>query len=141
MIDWQLCRYVSPILDLSYFIFICTDEEIRRKHYGELLDVYYKSLGDYLKRLGGDVERQFPRDAFEEQWKKYGRFGLLMGLIVLPMICTTSDELPSMEDYVDRIEKDEKNVKYEYGTSEESFELYRKRMTGMIRDTVRFEYL
>lgn len=141
LIDWQLCRYVSPILDLSYFIFICTDEELRKKHFEELLDVYYKSLSEYLKRLGGDVERQFPRDAFEEQWKKYGRFGLLMGLILLPMICTAMEELPSMEDYVDRIEKEEKNVKYEYGVSEKSFEMYRKRMAGMIKDIVKFEYL
>ncbi|XP_062555414.1 uncharacterized protein LOC134220379 [Armigeres subalbatus] len=141
LIDWQLCRYVSPILDLSYFIYICTDEGLRAEHYDELLDVYYKSLSNFLKVLGGDVERQFPKDAFDAQWKKYGRFGLLMGLIVLPMICTERDELPDMEEYMDKVVNGEENVKYEYATSKKAADLYEKRISGTIRDVIRFGYL
>ncbi|XP_058455391.1 uncharacterized protein LOC131432857 [Malaya genurostris] len=141
LIDWQLCRYVSPILDLSYFLFICTDEKLRSEHYDELLDIYYRSLSDHLVRLGGDAERQFSRDAFHAQWKKYGRFGLLMGLIVLPMICTASNDLPDMDEYCEKLETETEFVPYEYGTEEKAFELYRKRMSGLIRDTVRLGYL
>ncbi|XP_058825481.1 uncharacterized oxidoreductase dhs-27-like [Topomyia yanbarensis] len=141
LIDWQLCRYVSPILDLSYFLFICTDEELRGKHFEELLDTYYNSLSEQLARLGGDVKRQYPRDAYQAQWKKYGRFGLLMGLIVVPMICTARDDLPDMDEYIEKLEKSEEHIKYDYGTEEKAFELYRKRMAGIIRDVVRFGYL
>ena len=37
LLDWQVARYCSPILDLAYFIFCCTDEEFRRRHYDEMM--------------------------------------------------------------------------------------------------------
>uniref|UniRef100_A0A8D8ACI7 Uncharacterized oxidoreductase dhs-27 n=1 Tax=Culex pipiens TaxID=7175 RepID=A0A8D8ACI7_CULPI len=140
LIDWQLSRYVSPILDLSYFIFICTDEEFRANHFDQLLDCYYESLSDQLKKLGGNVESQFPRATFQDHWKRFGRFGLLMGLIVLPIVCTAKEELPEMEDYIDRAEQ-QQDAEFNFGTSEQAQEMYRTRMAGMIRDVVRLGYL
>ncbi|XP_058825479.1 uncharacterized protein LOC131685635 [Topomyia yanbarensis] len=140
LIDWQLCRYVCPILDLSYFLFISTDEKIRAKHFEQLQDTYYNSLSEQLARLGGDVKRQYPRDVYQAQWQKYGRFGMLMGFIVVPMMCTASEDLPDQDEYMRRLETEE-HVKYDFGTEANAFERYRKRMAGIIRDVVRLGYL
>ncbi|XP_055539001.1 uncharacterized protein LOC129726398 [Wyeomyia smithii] len=141
LIDWQLCRYVSPILDLSYFIFICTDAKLRAQHYNQLLDIYYSSLCDYLERLGGDAKRQFPREAYEAQWKKYGRFGLIMGMLVVPMICTAAEDLPDMDKWIEKMKQGDEDVEFEYATEEKAAKLYRARMSGVIRDVARFGYL
>ncbi|KAK9686356.1 Ecdysteroid kinase-like family [Popillia japonica] len=41
LLDWQLSRYGSPALDLSYFIFTCTDHALRAKHYDNMIKFYY----------------------------------------------------------------------------------------------------
>nr|CAD7413547.1 unnamed protein product [Timema poppensis] len=41
MIDFQLARFGSPVLDLSFFIYSCTSQELREAHYEELIKVLY----------------------------------------------------------------------------------------------------
>ncbi|XP_040152163.1 uncharacterized protein LOC120893969 [Anopheles arabiensis] len=145
LIDWQLSRYGSPVLDLVYFIFNCTDEEMRSHSYQRLLSIYYQSLSEHLHNLGGDVERQFPRSAFREQLKKFGRYGLLIAMLILPMICTPNDELPdtnkAMEGLVKENPDGDDEVHFEYGTTEKAAIRYQKRMSGCIRDMVRLGYI
>ncbi|XP_055545395.1 uncharacterized protein LOC129730242 [Wyeomyia smithii] len=146
LFDWQLCRYVSPVLDLVYFIFISTDEELRAEHYEELLLAYYKSLSHHLMRLGGNPERQFPRTAFKEQLKRFGRFALLISFLALPVICTPSDELPDIENHMAIAQKapgeDTPPVEEaKFSVSQRADAIYRKRARGLIRDMVKLEYL
>ncbi|XP_053670921.1 uncharacterized protein LOC128721219 [Anopheles nili] len=145
LIDWQLSRYASPVLDLVYFIFNCTDEELRSHGYHRLLSIYYNSLGAHLRNLGGDVERQFPRSAFREQLKQFGRYGLLMSMMVLPIICTPNDELPDTDTAMEGLMKDittgDSGVEFIYGTTEKAAIRYRKRMAGCIRDSIRLGYI
>ncbi|XP_053697525.1 uncharacterized protein LOC128744497 [Sabethes cyaneus] len=146
MFDWQLCRYVSPVLDLVYFIFMCTDEELRAQHYEELVLVYYKSLSHHLMRLGGNPERQIPRTAFKEQLKRFGRFALLISFLALPVICTPSDELPDIEKHMEIAQKapgeDTGSVEEaKFSSTQKADAIYRKRASGIIRDMVKFEYL
>nr|XP_049462801.1 uncharacterized protein LOC125906714 [Anopheles coluzzii] len=145
LIDWQLSRYGSPVLDLVYFIFNCTDEEMRSHSYQRLLSIYYHSLSEHLHNLGGDVERQYPRIAFREQLKKFGRYGLVMSMMVLPIICTPNDELPdtdtAMEGFMNDMTNGNTNAELAYGTTEKAAIRYRKRMSGCIRDTIRYGYI
>uniref|UniRef100_A0A182TQB9 CHK kinase-like domain-containing protein n=1 Tax=Anopheles melas TaxID=34690 RepID=A0A182TQB9_9DIPT len=140
LIDWQLSRYGSPVLDLVYFIFNCTDEEMRSHSYQRLLSIYYHSLSEHLHNLGGDVERQYPRIAFREQLNKFGRYGLLIAMLIMPMICTPNDELPdtnkAMEGLVKENPDGDDEVHFEYGTTEKAAIRYQKRMSGCIRDMV-----
>lgn len=39
MIDFQMCRYASPVLDISAFIYCNTSQNLRENHYTELLQV------------------------------------------------------------------------------------------------------
>lgn len=50
LIDWQLSRYASPVLDLVYYIFISTTRELRGRHYNNYLKTYYGSLSSHLIR-------------------------------------------------------------------------------------------
>ncbi|XP_058446775.1 uncharacterized protein LOC131427527 [Malaya genurostris] len=147
MFDWQLCRYVSPVLDLVYFIFICTDEELRANHYDQLLQNYYKSLSDYLKLLGGDPEQLFPRSAFEAQLKRFGRFALLISFLMLPVICTPDEELPDIDKHMEMAQQahqsdnDSTVEEIEFSSTTKADAIYRERTRGMIKDLVRLGYL
>lgn len=51
-IDWQMSRYASPALDLTYYIFICTTRELRGRNYNIYLKTYHESLSNHLIRYG-----------------------------------------------------------------------------------------
>jgi hypothetical protein len=65
MIDFQLARYCSPALDISFFIYSCTSEELRDKHYDDLLKVYHDSLSEIIRDFGSNPDYLFPFSALE----------------------------------------------------------------------------
>lgn len=50
LVDWQLSRVTSPIIDIVYFMFACTTKELRDAHYDDFLNTYHKSLSAHIKR-------------------------------------------------------------------------------------------
>lgn len=49
LLDWQLSRHASPMIDIVYFLFICTTKEIRDAHYDEFLRIYHETLSAHIK--------------------------------------------------------------------------------------------
>ncbi|XP_055636018.1 uncharacterized protein LOC129775364 [Toxorhynchites rutilus septentrionalis] len=140
LLDWQICRYVSPVLDLVYFIFSCTDGELRRKHYDELIRIYYGSLKELLDRLGGDATRQFPFTALLRQLKACGKFGLLMAIFIVPLLCIENKDLPDLDAQAEKF-KETQQLEMPFVINEQSEAKYRKRMSDVLRDVIRFGYL
>lgn len=50
LIDWQMSRYASPALDITYYIFVSTTRELRRHNYNVYLKTYHESLSNHLIR-------------------------------------------------------------------------------------------
>lgn len=50
LIDWQICRYASPALDIVYYIFCSTTRELRGRNYNVYLRTYHDSLSSHLLR-------------------------------------------------------------------------------------------
>lgn len=50
LLDWQIARYSSPILDIVYYMFICTKKELRDMHYDNFLKTYHESLTIHIRR-------------------------------------------------------------------------------------------
>lgn len=50
LVDWQIARYASPVLDVLYYIFLSTTRELRGRNYNIYLKTYYESLSNHLKR-------------------------------------------------------------------------------------------
>lgn len=50
LLDWQVSRVSSPIIDLVYFIFTCTTKELREAHYNNFLKIYHESLSEHIRR-------------------------------------------------------------------------------------------
>lgn len=126
-----------------YFIFNCTDSNLRAKHYDELLGLYHKSLKDLLEEMGGEVMTQFPFTAFLRQLKTFGKFGLTMSTLLLPMLSVRNEDLPDMDTLTESIGDSFKNM-----TADEmknlmpvNEDVYKIRMRGVINDSVKYGYL
>ncbi|EDS30841.1 conserved hypothetical protein [Culex quinquefasciatus] len=147
LLDWQICRYVSPALDLLYFIFGCTDGEFRRKHYDEMIRLYHRSLTELLEKLGGDPTRQFPYTALLRQLKQHGKFGLFMAIFMVPMLCVDNADLPDMDAQAEKYKETKESGGMEELDNEwmqmmtKSEDKYRKRMGDVLRDLARFGYI
>ncbi|XP_068896158.1 uncharacterized protein [Tenebrio molitor] len=97
MLDWQISKYSSPILDLSYFLFVCISKE-DIEDLDEILRLYHKSLSSHLQRMGADSKKLYPLDTFLKDWKKFGRFGALMSNLSFKVCATDSDEVIDFAD-------------------------------------------
>lgn len=85
LIDFQIARYASPACDITHYIFGTTLKEMRDQHYDDFLKIYHESLSFQLHRLGSDPEKLFPYHVFQQQLRKFGRFGLFNKTISIPV--------------------------------------------------------
>lgn len=84
MLDFQLARCASPILDLSFFIYSCTDKTLWDEHFHDLLKIYHNELSNSVSLLGSDPEKLYPWDTFMKEVKEMFVFGLVFALEAVP---------------------------------------------------------
>lgn len=114
-LDFQLCRYASPVLDLSYFLFTSTNAALRNEHLPNLYRVYYESLAATIKTLGSDPETLFSWTTFQQHLKRFGGYGFIMTML-------------QMDDIVPEDEPDDTRPPYQRQASPE----YTSRRRGSI---------
>ncbi|RZB84913.1 EcKinase, DUF1679, and/or APH domain containing protein [Asbolus verrucosus] len=100
-LDFQLSRVGSPVIDLSYFLYSCADEEVL-KNFDSILKVYHSSISDCLSELGCDPETAFPFKKLKEHWREYGKFGLVMCLFLLKITLCDSNEAPDLMETAEK---------------------------------------
>lgn len=71
--DMATARYGSPALDLSFFLYMNTDQRIRDDHWDALLDEYCATLA---AEAGADVPVPH-RDQLDSEIREYGFYGLV----------------------------------------------------------------
>lgn len=67
-------RYGSVAIDISYFIFCCTDGTLRER-LQDLLVVYHSALLRRLSEFKIEADAAFTIERLFEHMKKYGKFG------------------------------------------------------------------
>lgn len=129
-----------------YYLFNCTVKSLRDEHYESFLDVYYKSLSSFLTRLGSDPEKVFPRNVLDQHLKKFGKFGLAMAIMVLPIFTSNPEDTPDMDEIAEKF-KDAQDNGVEFKQSDLTFSSantigeYTKRMDGVFQDMYRLGYI
>lgn len=137
MIDYQLSRFTSPALDVLYFLFTSTDKGLRSEHYNNLIRIYYKNLSEHLTRLGSNPDKIFTFNNLLGQLKKFGKFGICMPAMVLPMTSAESKDIPDLDKIADDM-KDGKE--FEGFDQNQNNTIYKTRMSDVIRDIIRLGY-
>ncbi|XP_075982268.1 uncharacterized protein LOC142980649 [Anticarsia gemmatalis] len=80
MIDYQLSVNSSPVYDIMFMIFNCTDHETRSQNFHDWMDYYYSELEKSLSNFNLEAEHVYPRDELSADLKRYGKF--MLGLLV-----------------------------------------------------------
>lgn len=134
-LDWQVSRYGTVAIDLSYFIFCCTDASVRQ-HLPELLVDYHNELLARITALGSDGSKLFPIERLQWHMTNYARFGFGMAVMTLHATCCESSELANVHNVLDSMD-DLGDVTLPMVRNP----VYRQRMADVCRDMIRFGYL
>ncbi|XP_072946368.1 uncharacterized protein [Epargyreus clarus] len=97
LIDFQLTRCASPVLDISFVIYACTTKEMRDKNYEHLLRYYYEVLSTNINEMGSDANKVYSWDMFMGEIRKYSFFGLAFSFESTPFIILAPEDAVSME--------------------------------------------
>lgn len=97
MIDYQLARYSSPALDISFFVYSCTTQALREAHYDDLLNAYHQSLSEMIRDLGSDPEELFPYTELQKELHEFARFGCGMGIESVPFSLLDESEVADLD--------------------------------------------
>ncbi|KAM7350016.1 uncharacterized protein ACRADG_008710 [Cochliomyia hominivorax] len=98
IIDFQLARVASIAVDLSFFIYSCTSQELREAHYETLLKAYHESASDIINDMGADVEKVMSWQDLQSELKEFARFGCGMGIESLPMSMIEEHEVADLDE-------------------------------------------
>lgn len=142
LLDWQLSRYLSPIIDFCHFMFVCTDSEFRKLHYESLIELYYSTVQSHLKLLGCEASQLFPYDTFRDHFKKFGKFILFIAMLAIPIISTPNEDLPDMGKLHEELQGNlDDTSAFINSFKSENNKNYVHRMSGAVRDLVDYGYL
>lgn len=125
LVDWQQTRYGSGASELMYFLFCCTSKSMRDQHKDELFDIYYESLGKMSRVFRINIEEDYPREKFDEQLRKFGKFAFAMALFGV----TIDSKYPEIlfEDRNTALSEEEEKAVLRYST----------RMKDVVNDLVK----
>lgn len=133
LIDWQVARYCTPVLDLLYYIFTSTDQRLREKEYDNLLRVYHSALTKIVKKLGSDPQKLFSYEDLLDQLRKFGKFSMLMSPVLISVMMADAKDISNMDDFSQDMNCD-KQVSLVKGFDAKTQILFDERIQGLLND-------
>ncbi|XP_011871524.1 PREDICTED: uncharacterized protein LOC105564043 [Vollenhovia emeryi] len=86
LIDFALCRYATPVVDLSTYLCLCCSNEMRKDKFFELMRSYHDALKEYLLEAGvSDIEK-YSYDALLDDYKRGGLLGFIIASFFLSVL-------------------------------------------------------
>lgn len=141
LIDWQLSRYCSPVMDLFNFIATSTDGPLRKAEYENLLKYYYQTLSDSIRRLGSDPEKLFPRDAFDKELKRFGNFAFLISLWMTQLMLADPDDIPDLDEFTENLDNSPTiDLELFSKKGKEKDQEYNRRINDLVEDFLALGY-
>lgn len=82
-IDFQVSYYGSPILDISYLLFISSNSEITSDQFDELLSQYFDELIEVMTQL--NVSQIPDKKQLQMDFSERGCFGAFFSMFSVPI--------------------------------------------------------
>lgn len=141
ILDWQICRIGSPVLDLSMFFMTSTTKELRDFHYNELIAEYYASVSDTIRICGSDPERLFSFEHLQHDLRKYGKFGLKMAPFYLSIVVCDPSKIESAEEFTEKFDANATQPQTVATFDARTEALFKKRLGDVIHDSKEYGYV
>lgn len=100
-VDFQLVTYKSPVVDLHYFMATSPTVEIRKNHVDTLLNTYYESLINELRKLNHNLENIPTIQELKGTFQKKAAYGLISAVTVLPLVRSSSRSDATLENFIE----------------------------------------
>lgn len=91
--------------------------------------------------LGSDPQKLFPYEALLDQFHKFGRFGLIMASLLLPMITSDEDATPNLDELAENMKKNVViNDNGNLFSTDKNEDAFNERLRDIIVDMVQLNY-
>ncbi|XP_052758048.1 uncharacterized protein LOC113510319 [Galleria mellonella] len=97
-IDFQAVRYASPVTDIIYFLYLCTNSRFRSEHFVKLKSEYYDTLKSTLTLYELDVNSLYPIEDFEKEINDAMQYGLIIAMVELKVVNTLLEDEVMVEE-------------------------------------------
>ncbi|XP_053616575.1 uncharacterized protein LOC128678792 [Plodia interpunctella] len=145
LIDYQVCKIVSPVNDLQFMILNCTDYGTRRKHYYEWLDYYHTELDNSLANFGLKANYVYPREQLDADLRRHSRLYLAMTIMSQSMLIRKNDDAAQMKEAIENFNSEDMEKMSESmqvsQLDSESVALFKKKIEDMVDSFQDFGYL
>lgn len=140
LLDWQLCSFRSPVVDVFHIIFSSTDKPFRDAEYRSLLEHYYEKLSDTIIKLGSDPQKLFTHENFQQQLKQFSKFIFALGPLLTQFMVVDPENIANLDEATKSIANSEEGADFITGFSEKTQEEYDQRINGLFTDLVELGY-
>ncbi|XP_011166867.2 uncharacterized protein LOC105200819 [Solenopsis invicta] len=86
LIDFALCRYSTPVVDLSSYLCLCCSNEVRKDKFFEIMRVYHDALKEYLLEAGVSNIEKYSYEALLDDFRRGGLFGFILASFYLAVL-------------------------------------------------------
>lgn len=103
MIDFQLVRYGTPAIDLSFFYYLNMDPGVREANWMDLLKYYHtnliNSLSDILQcNPDNDMLIDYSFERFNNHFSRFAMYGIMIIIQFLPWMDCTQEECQKLTE-------------------------------------------
>lgn len=98
-VDFQMCVYSSPALDLQYFLNTSLNEELWENGKDRILQEYHDTLTSTMAKLGCKTVPITMED-LRKSLKEKEILGMMCSLTILPLILVDKSEAPDLDECV-----------------------------------------
>lgn len=111
-VDFQLCVYGSPAVDLAYFFNTSPSEEVLSKHTDNLIEEYVKVLSETMKKIG--CKRPPPSIAdIKKALAKRDVYGFVAACTILPIVLIDKSQAQNIEEIMGQDDGEFNNKSYD----------------------------
>ena len=96
LVDWQVCRYGTPALDLIYVLFTSANQDVRDNRMDELLSVYLESLNSRLEQL--NCGQRLTKEQLDAELKRCQCYAFYVTYSILSIALSDPDDLPNLDE-------------------------------------------
>lgn len=97
----------------------------------------HRGIIRFIRRLGSDPEKLFPFDALQDQLRRFGKFGLVMATLMVPIITLEGEKCPDLDEIFEAYARGEPPVS---SPIKPDAAVFNKRMRDVIVDLDRLGY-
>ncbi|XP_026330442.1 uncharacterized protein LOC113237936 [Hyposmocoma kahamanoa] len=146
MIDYQASKVSSPVADLHYMIFLCTDYATRKKHYDDWINYYHSQLDKNLSNYGLKANYVYPRDKLDADLRRFAKASIGQIIFVTMVIIRESANAAKLQDAMKKVDSNTSMHKMAdhiklSGVDPETIKKFQSKIEGVIDSFIELGYL